>query len=607
MFISKDRMQKIVRILITALFISAFFISPLSDSLQTAAASSDQGSDGITPGLRAAIQEDLGFNAFTPANETAKLTASDAAAGDLFGWSVSVSGDTALVGAFETDFIGSAYIFERDQGGLDNWGQVKKLTAGVENGYFGISVALSGDTALVGAYWDDGNGSAYIFERDQGGAENWGQVKKLTASDAAAGDELGISVALSGDTALVGARYDDDNGSASGSAYIFERDQGGADNWGEAKKLTASDGAADDNFGTSVALSGDTALIGARNNDDNGTDSGSAYIYERDQGGAGNWGEAAKLTASDAAMDDYFGISVALSEDTVLVAAYANDDAGTNSGSAYIYYRNQGGADNWGHVKKLNASDAAGGDEFGFSVALSGDTALVGVRYDDDNGLDSGSAYIFERDQGGSDNWGEATKLTASDGETIDLFGHSVAISGDTVLVGAYANNDSGNNSGSAYVDSPYLSNGSFENPLGAEWNEIVTGNGDGRVLLNQAYAGSYIYLFKANGGLEIIKQTVAQSGIAGDEYTLTLYFGGKDVSLSGKLGARFILKNGGVKVDKKTCIHTPSGPSFSWAELTCTITASGAFDRIEVLIGIQKVSTGMVGVDAAILNKTGP
>ena len=191
------------------------------------------------------------------------------------------------------------------------------------------------------------------------------------ASDGAASDEFGVSVAISGDTLVVGAHGDNDNGTNSGSAYIFTRS--GTLAWTQQAKLTASDGAADDEFGGSVAISGDTVVVGAVWNDDNGTDSGSAYIFTR-SGTA--WTEQAKLTASDGAADDNFGNSVAISGDTVVVGAWHDDDNGTDSGSAYIYTRS-GTA--WTEQAKLMASDGAADDEFGDSVAISGDTVVVGA------------------------------------------------------------------------------------------------------------------------------------------------------------------------------------------------------------------------------------
>ncbi len=346
--------------------------------------------------------------AFGMAIET-KLIAADSAAGDQFSSSVSVSGDIAVVGAFADDDDGSA------------------------------------------------SGSAYVFGRDEGGPDNWGLLKKLTASDAAAGDNFGTSVSISGDTIVVGALGDDDNGSASGSAYVFDRDEGGVSNWGEVKKLTAGDGAATDTFGRSVSVSGDTVVVGANQDDDAGADSGSAYVFGRDQGGLDNWGQVKKLTADDAASGDKFGVSVSIDMDTVVVGA--NGDAGR----AYVFGRDQGGVGNWGQVKKLVASDAAGGDQFGLSVAVDGDTALIGSPFDDDAGPISGSAYFFERDQGGTDNWGELTKVTAVDAAAFDGFGTSVGLSGNAAVIGAFRDDDGFDRAGSSYVYRPSVS--------GTTWN----------------------------------------------------------------------------------------------------------------------------------------
>ncbi|MCW5970329.1 MAG: putative Ig domain-containing protein [Blastocatellales bacterium] len=338
----------------------------------------------------------------------------------------------------------------------DNWGEVRKLTASdrAVGDRFGWSVGISGDTVVAGAFGDDSNrGAAYIYERNKGGADNWGEVKKLTASDGAAGDLFGISVSISGDTVVVGAYGDD---TFIGAAYIYERNKNGmapaAENWGEVKKLTASDGTAAEFFGYSVGISGDTVVVAAIGDDSN---RGAAYIYERNKGVMGpeaeNWGEVKKLTASDRASEDRFGFSVSISGDTVVVGASGDD---SNRGAAYIYERNKNGmaptAENWGEVKKLTASDGASEDRFGWSVGISGDTVVVGAEGDDSN---RGSAYIYERNKNGmapaAENWGEVKKLTASDGAAGDLFGYSVGISGDTVVVGAYFDDSL---RGSAYI-----------------------------------------------------------------------------------------------------------------------------------------------------------
>ena len=226
---------------------------------------------------------------------------------------------------------------------------------------------------------------------------------KITAKDIAADDFFGKAVALDGNRMIVGA-VNNGNNVNSGSAYIYELN--GAD-WVETAKITASDGAANDNFGESVALDGDRVLVGAFRDGDNGINSGSAYIYELN---GADWVETAKITASDGAANDNFGESVALDGDRVLVGA-VNNGNNVNSGSAYIYELN--GAD-WVETAKITASDGEDRDQFGKAVALDGNRVLIGV-YRDNNGnnVNSGSAYIYELN--GAD-WVETAKITASDG-----------------------------------------------------------------------------------------------------------------------------------------------------------------------------------------------
>ncbi|MBN2243444.1 MAG: FG-GAP repeat protein [Acidobacteria bacterium] len=377
------------------------------------------------------------------AHET-KLTASDGAAGDYLGRSVAISGDTVVVGADYDDDkgidSGSAYVFVRSG---NAWSEQQKLTAsdGAAGDYFGWKVAVSGDTVVIGAYGDDDkgieSGSAYVFVRNGG---SWSEQQKLTASDGAEGDYFGDSVAISGDTVVVGADYDGDNGVESGSAYVFVRSGG---SWSEQQKLTASDGAAGDFFGWNSAIDEDTVVIGAYGDDDTGVESGSAYVFVRS---GGIWSQQRKLTASDGAEGDYFGDSVAISGDTAVVGADYDDDSGFESGSAYVFVRS-GGA--WSQQQKLTASDGAAGDYFGWSVAITGDTVVIGADYDDDKGTNSGSAYVFVRSGG---TWGEQRKFTASDGAAGDNFGRSVAVSPDAVVIGAFGDDDRGTDSGASYV-----------------------------------------------------------------------------------------------------------------------------------------------------------
>jgi len=320
-----------------------------------------------------------------------KLTADDAAAVDYFGHSVCISGDYAIIGAYLDNFdsksdAGSAYIFKRDG---SSWSQQDKLTASdaAEEDKFGYSVSISGDYAIVGAYEDDFDsksnaGSAYIFKRD---GSSWSQQDKLTASDAAEDDRFGCSVFISGDYAIVGAYGDDfDSKSNAGSAYIFKRD---GSSWSQQDKLTASDAEANDLFGYSTSISGDYAIIGAYQDDfDSKADAGSAYIFVRS---GSSWSQQDKLTASDAAEEDFFGWSVAISGNYAIVGVLKDDDAGTDAGSTYSFLRS---GSSWSQKAKITASDEVGGDYFGYSVSINGDYALVGAPYND---ISSGSAYIY--------------------------------------------------------------------------------------------------------------------------------------------------------------------------------------------------------------------
>ena len=361
------------------------------------------------------------------AQQIAKFTADDGAHADYFGSSVSLSGDAAIVGARADDdrgdSSGSAYMFER-VGGL--WTQMAKLTAvdGAAEDLFGLSVSLSGDTAIVGSRTDDlglDSGSVYIFER-VGGV--WTQMARLTAADGAAGDLFGssVSVSMSGATAAFGAFRDDDLGEDSGSVYIF-KNIGGI--WTQVAKLTAADGEAGAAFGYSVSMSGDTTIVGASNSE---LGKGSAYIF-REIGGV--WTEIARLAADDAADWYGFGQSVSIDGDNAAVSAFVSDGSVT-IGAAYVF-RESGGV--WRQVAKVVADDAANQDYGGrVPVAIGGGAVILGATSDDDGGYNSGSAYVF-REQGGV--WNQVAKVTADDASDYDYFGNSISIDGDTALVGA--------------------------------------------------------------------------------------------------------------------------------------------------------------------------
>jgi len=386
--------------------------------------------------------------------ETKLLALDDGLAGDNFGINISLSGDTALIGAPGVDDLGSrsgaAYVFVRDDG---MWTEEEKLLAsdGMAGDLFGGTVSLSGDIALIGVRGDDdpiagtnNSGSAYVFVRDDG---MWTQEAKLTASDAASGDAFGRGVSIDGDTALIGAPGGF-FGSVTGSAYVFVRDDG---MWTQVAKLLATDGMANDQFGRNVSVtasSAATALIGAPGGGFQ-TRFGLAYVFVGDDG---MWTQEAKFTAGiDATVGDRFGFNVSIDGDTALIGAIEENDP-VGSGSAYVFVRNDDDSSDdgiWTQEAKLLATDGMTGDLFGFGVSVRDDTALVGAILDSDAGFGTGSAYLFVRDDG---MWTQEAKLTASDGAGFDLFGYSVSISDDTILIGAWLNDDKGTSSGSAYI-----------------------------------------------------------------------------------------------------------------------------------------------------------
>ena len=294
---------------------------------------------------------------------------------------------------------------------------------GTEADWFGWTVAISGAAAVVGAFYDDDNGSfsgsAYLFDTTTGQ-----QIAKLLPDDGAASDEFGCSVAISGATAIIGAYFDDDdkNGLNSGSAYLFDATTGR-----QIAKLLPDDGQQSDQFGNSVGISGTTAIVGGSY--------GSVYLFNTTTGE-----QMFKLLPDDAESDG-FGLSVAISGATAIVGAPYDDDNAFNAGSAYLFDATTGE-----QFAELLADDGAADDQLGWSVAISGATAIVGVLYDDDNGFNSGSAYLFDTTTGQ-----QIAKLLPDDGPATYVFGLSVAISGATAIVGG-CNDANGLGSGTAYL-----------------------------------------------------------------------------------------------------------------------------------------------------------
>jgi len=365
--------------------------------------------------------------------QESELTASNGAQGDLFGWSVSVSGNTAVVGAYDKTVNsnsgqGAAYVFVESG---ETWTQEAEITAsdGAANDNFGYSVSVSGNTAVVGARYKTVNsnfeqGGAYVFVRS---GVTWTQQAELTASDGAAYDAFGVSVSVSGNTAVVGAFNKTVNSnSGQGAAYVFVES---GETWTQQAELTASDGARGDYFGFSVSVSGATAVVGSYNHSvGSNVEQGAAYVFA--QSGA-TWSQQAELTASDGVADDEFGYSVSVSGNTAVVGTpFKTVDY---QGAAYVFVES---GETWSQQAELTASDGAPDDQFGFSVSVSGNTAVVGAYVKNfGSNVNQGAAYVFA--QSGV-TWSQQAELTASNGFTGDDFGSSVSVSGGTAVVGAY-------------------------------------------------------------------------------------------------------------------------------------------------------------------------
>jgi len=299
---------------------------------------------------------------------------------------------------------------------------------GLTGDSFGWSVSVSADRALIGAMGADGSamnaGAAYIFDYD---GNNWIQSAKLTADDGEMYDNFGWSVSLFGDRALIGANRDDNIG----SAYVFDFD---GSHWVQSAKLTSEDANRFDEFGGSVSLFGNLAMVGAEGHDESASDGGAVYVFELNDS---TWIQVDKLVADEPTENDRFGGSVSLQDGRVLIGAYRGD-----TGSAFVFDFD---GTHWVQSAKLTADDGATNDSFGRSVSLFGDRALIGA-YQDDN---LGSAYIFDFN---GTHWVQTTKLTADDGKPFDGFGQSVSLFGDRALIGAYYASALLSSSGSAYV-----------------------------------------------------------------------------------------------------------------------------------------------------------
>ena len=366
-----------------------------------------------------------------------KLVAFDAGAGDQFGRRIAASGDWLIVGApHDADLgiaSGSAYVYQR-QG--PSWVETQKLYAsdGGDSDEFGYEVGISGDIAVLTAPSDFPmgiltGGSAYVFERS---GNSWVETGKLFPNDASPQDHFGEAVAISGSRIVIGTPQDDPVGSSSGSAYVFEK-VGSV--WTQTAKLVASDGAQADAFGYSVAIEGDSIVIGSLTDDGPAgqSNSGSAYVFEHM---LGTWAEKQKLLPNDPAANQLFGTSVSISVSNVLVGASQDSTAGPVSGSVYVFEK-QGPT--WIQTQELTASDSNAQTYFGAFLTHVGTTAIIGAPGDSDTSFTCGSSYEFRRS---GPTWIQAGKMLAADGTQGGALGTSVALTGSAAIASAPLTDD---------------------------------------------------------------------------------------------------------------------------------------------------------------------
>jgi FG-GAP repeat len=403
-----------------------------------------------------------------------KLSATDRQEYDWFGFSVAISGDYIVAGAYFADdgitqSTGKAYVYVRDPVS-DTWSEEAILEASDKEEYdwFGYDVSIDGNYIAVGAHKEgvasgDEQGAVYVFKTDGGGA--WTQEAKLIAADRAGGDWLGLSVAISGNTVIAGAPNNDNGVSNGGAAYIFVSD--GAGNWIQEQRILAGDRTAEDIFGYSVAIDANYAVVGALQDDEDAAglnplaNAGSAYVFIRN---TGVWTQQHKIVAPDRATADWFGYSLSISGDHIIAGAYQEDEDATGAntvsraGSAYLFSRS---GNSWTMTQKLTAPVRAEDDYFSFDVAINGNNLFAGAWQEDENEtetgtiINAGSVFVFSRNGA---NWSFQQKLNDFESGGFDLLGYYVAADSMYAIAGAWQDGEDANGvntitqAGSAYI-----------------------------------------------------------------------------------------------------------------------------------------------------------
>jgi len=370
--------------------------------------------------------------------EDARLDAGEYPYGTRWlGWATAADGGVIVVGATGDDengpSAGAAYVFDSSEG--EPARAETKLRTGSEGDRLGFPIFMDGSDIIVGANRAGAGGAVLVLRRD--GARHV-VAQELSPSDAEALDYFGTSISISGDVMAIGANGDDDAGPDSGAVYLFRRNAG---RWEERGKLTAPDAVAGENFGMGVVLEGGTLGVSAPWDDDQGTRSGSVYVF---RGGDTIWNLESKLVPAEVGSGDYFGLALALRGDT-LVASAPFDGIWDVYGSVYTYQRT---GSQWNPTGRLRPNTSAGAN-FGWALSMDDDELVVGSPVDHGNGYLDGAAYVYRRSGA---TWSLEGEISAGLASPLDGFGYSVRLVGDTILVGAYYDDDAILDSGSVYL-----------------------------------------------------------------------------------------------------------------------------------------------------------
>jgi hypothetical protein len=376
-----------------------------------------------------------------------KLVPEDIDPGDFFGRYLDIRLDDIIIGAHQDDengyASGSIYLFRKEEGSDRFTLQQKILPSdGNVEEFFGYSIQIDQPWAVTGSHHDSdfggSSGSAFVLKKENG---EWAIAQKLLPSDPKAGDEFGKAVGLAGDNIAVGCFLGDDQGTNSGSVYMFHLE---GDHWIEYQELGPDDPAPYDQFGNFLSLGPEGMVVGVPEKKDKGNKSGCAYLFRETENGT--WEQVAKMLPEDLQEGDEFGQSVHLDQHLIAIGAYKKDNPAENGGAVYLY---EWQGDHCVLLQKIIPDDNAEGDHFGNAVCLNGNLLAIGAYFDDDNGSKSGSVYLYKKQDG---QYRFTSKIISSDGGFGDAFGSSLAMDQEFLLVGAYADSDQGFFSGSAYV-----------------------------------------------------------------------------------------------------------------------------------------------------------